>query len=1103
MELQLSDAGPTAEIGVGTAFVWGENSSGQLLLPTFDSQRLPAKVPGMSGIVELSCGSFHSVAVTGLGELFSGGLNTEGQTGTGKHEPDTPREPVPSTEVAAAAQFVPPAPRPIEALMTKKCVQVACGYAHSIALTADHAVFGWGSNSIGQCGQADCERVLRPRRVDLPAPAACLAAGASHTLVITQGAALYSFGTNYHGECGRGTTVSPCPPGRVELGGTLAIACAAGESHSAVLGISGAVLTFGDTRKGACGTSEDRSSPQLLPAEIVSFCDDSRDGPYLEGVRLPIVAVSCSATATIMATKDGSVYCCGELAGSAFAVATKLRGFVPDGATIHELAAGEQHVLAVCSGEFGAEVFGTGDNAAGQLGNADGSSKVQLPVLAPSETYHISAAGVQSACVVIPTVNESEPRIWRAQLQESLQAVRCLGSPDAGPAAIVSVEAVFSSSALLVATFASGELDSGTVDVSQVECTYKALLVQGKTEPSLLSTLLSASRRCMGGLAAPEAAAQTDAVQNILYPCLIILQNPLCWTGSAELAMQCIHAVVRQAQSSEVDAGSFQDAIRNCYRSDRQLLGARLVLPLHQLLERRLKTRNTVDADSIAAIGLLTVLHSASEAEAGATGTPLVPAERWYNSYVSARWPIERDYAAWRQDGGFAGRGFSICATPFLLDVAAKQRVLRVENDITTRQAVHSSHMRAYFHQGLGGAEAAAGFSFRKPRRGGTGPPSDTTGPLSHPQYRRELAGHPTYLVLQVRRDHLLEDLMEELAPRTREALTQPLKVIFLGEEGVDEGGLRKELFQLVTEQMFQPVFGLWVHDDATRTWWFHSDGPNSDEEQNVEYFLIGLVIGLAIHNGVILDLSFPRLVWSKLLGNEVGLSDLTEAFPETGAGLHRLLEWDSGRDGGSVADVFCLDFTATVQHLDTTHTVELQPGGADIDVTEENRSEYVASFAKWRMHDSVAQAFASFRRGFLLLCDGLHLGLFSATELEELVCGSRHLDFAELQAHTRYEGFTEQSPTVVHFWEVAHQLSTEEKKLLLTFATGTDRAPLGGLKNLEPKFAIQRAGPDSMLLPTSHTCFNVLCLPEYKTRAKLRSLLHTAIHNAAGFGFA
>merc|ERR1711871_416248 len=126
--------------------------------------------------------------------------------------------------------------------------------------------------------------------------------------------------------------------------------------------------------------------------------------------------------------------------------------------------------------------------------------------------------------------------------------------------------------------------------------------------------------------------------------------------------------------------------------------------------------------------------------------------------------------------------------------------------------------MRAYFRQGRSGAEAAAGFRFRK-----GGASSEVS---RHPQYNRDLARHPTYLVVQVRRVHLVEDLMEELAPRTREELSEPLKVIFLGEEGVDEGGLRKELFQLVIEQIFDEQFGMFTYDDATRLWWFENDGP-------------------------------------------------------------------------------------------------------------------------------------------------------------------------------------------------------------------------------------------------------------------------------------
>ena len=142
----------------------------------------------------------------------------------------------------------------------------------------------------------------------------------------------------------------------------------------------------------------------------------------------------------------------------------------------------------------------------------------------------------------------------------------------------------------------------------------------------------------------------------------------------------------------------------------------------------------------------------------------------------------------------------------------------------------------------------------------------------------------------------------------------------------------------------------MFVYDDAQRQWWLEIDGHGADEEQTVEYFLVGLVIGLAIHNGVILNLVFPHLIWKKLLGHKVGLEDLKDAFPETGDGLQRLLDWDAERDGGAVADVFGLDFTATAQSFGENTVVELQPGGADMEVTEVNRQDYVRAFTEWRL---------------------------------------------------------------------------------------------------------------------------------------------------------
>ena len=74
-----------------------------------------------------------------------------------------------------------------------------------------------------------------------------------------------------------------------------------------------------------------------------------------------------------------------------------------------------------------------------------------------------------------------------------------------------------------------------------------------------------------------------------------------------------------------------------------------------------------------------------------------------------------------------------------------------------------------------------------------------------------------------------------------------------------------------------------------------------------------------------------------------------------------------------------------------------------------------------------------------------------------------------------------------------------EEKKQFLFFTTGSDRAPIGGLKNL--RFVITKHGEDNDRLPQSHTCFNVLLLPPYSTEEKIRDRLLLAIANATGFG--
>lgn len=129
---------------------------------------------------------------------------------------------------------------------------------------------------------------------------------------------------------------------------------------------------------------------------------------------------------------------------------------------------------------------------------------------------------------------------------------------------------------------------------------------------------------------------------------------------------------------------------------------------------------------------------------------------------------------------------------------------------------------------------------------------------------------------------------------------------------------------------------------------------------------------------------------------------------------------------------------------------------------------------------------------------------VLSVEDLESMICGQRKLDFKDLQEVCRYgNGFTPQHKLIAWFWEIVLQEWDDDKRRrLLVFATGTDRAPVNGLRSM--KFAILKDNENQQgdsKLPTSHTCFNQMLLPDYAHKDTLRDRLEVAIDNSTGFG--
>jgi len=126
------------------------------------------------------------------------------------------------------------------------------------------------------------------------------------------------------------------------------------------------------------------------------------------------------------------------------------------------------------------------------------------------------------------------------------------------------------------------------------------------------------------------------------------------------------------------------------------------------------------------------------------------------------------------------------------------------------------------------------------------------------------------YLVLKVNRNNLLYDTLNYVNNSALK-LQKPMKVQFIGEPGVDEGGVRKEFFQLLIKELFDPNFGMFNYNNEVGKCWFNG----LTHEPNINFEMVGVLMGLAVFNQVLVDMPFPTACYKKLLGVPITLDDL------------------------------------------------------------------------------------------------------------------------------------------------------------------------------------------------------------------------------------
>ncbi|KAF3795858.1 E3 ubiquitin-protein ligase [Nymphaea thermarum] len=344
---------------------------------------------------------------------------------------------------------------------------------------------------------------------------------------------------------------------------------------------------------------------------------------------------------------------------------------------------------------------------------------------------------------------------------------------------------------------------------------------------------------------------------------------------------------------------------------------------------------------------------------------------------------------------------------------------------------------------------------------------------------------HHSPLRISVRRAYILEDSYNQLRMRSTQELKGRLTVNFQGEEGIDAGGLTREWYQLLSRVIFDRGALLFTTVGNESTF---QPNPNSVyQTEHLSYFkFVGRVVGKALFDGQLLDVHFTRSFYKHILGVKVTYHDIEAIDPDFFKNLKWMLEND-------ISDILDLTFSMDADEeklilYERTEVTdyELIPGGRNVRVTEENKHEYVDLVAKHRLTTAIRPQINAFMEGFNELIPRDLISIFNDKELELLISGLPEIDLDDLRANTEYSGYTVASPVIQWFWEV----------------------PLEGFSALQgisgsQRFQIHKAYGSPDHLPSAHTCFNQLDLPEYPSKQQLQQRLLLAIHEGSeGFGF-
>ena len=259
----------------GEVFSWGAGSAGQLGHPSKLRRRVPTKIEALADVVDVSAGETHAMALDTAGALYVWGSNQHGRLGLGAIEEWGAERTTPTVVSSLPA-----------------CARISAGNRHSACVSRNGGLYTWGCNADGRLGVGTTLDACTPQRVVLPGKptVAVVACGVAHTLALSASGRIFAWGSGKSGRLGvdgsgsagseHENRVSPAPVFVASDSHTRFVDVAAGSNHNLAIQDTGKVMAWGAlisvSNKGQLGLTKTEADAAASDA-LGAFGDDVGD----------------------------------------------------------------------------------------------------------------------------------------------------------------------------------------------------------------------------------------------------------------------------------------------------------------------------------------------------------------------------------------------------------------------------------------------------------------------------------------------------------------------------------------------------------------------------------------------------------------------------------------------------------------------------------------------------------------------------------------------------------------------------------------------------------------------------------------------------------